>query len=176
MSHDAPLLFEDVERLAAAGAPDLVATIDALVRQGDVPLPQPAPPDLVTLDMLRASLAQAARAFDKKQRQSKAHEAWKQYLAQAEERIAPQIKLADLIVRLYEQRSGPSRQAVLCLVKEAPLAFGIWGGLKRVYKRVEIDHDAEIFGALAARFDTLASSHAAGDVKRGTLVYLQRRA
>lgn len=176
MSNDAPILLEDVERLATAGAPDLVATMHALVRQGDLPVSQPAPPDLVTLEMLRASLHQASRAFDKKQRQAKAHEAWKQYLAQAEERIAPQIKLADLIVRLYEQRTGPSRQALLLLIKDAPLAFGIWGGIKRVYKRAEIDHDAEIFGALAARFDTLASIHAAGDVKRGTLVYLQRRA
>ena len=44
---------------------------------------------------------------------------------------------------------------LLRFVKESPLAFGSWQGLKSLYKKLEADSDAdpELLGALIARLD-----------------------
>jgi hypothetical protein len=177
MSQDHPITPADVARLAEAEAPDLVQTMLALLAQGD-PSPEPgAPEDVITMEALVAALSQAARLRDRVQRKAQAHEAWKRYLAQSKDRLAPRLELADLVVSLYERRTGPSRNALLTLARSAPLVFGLWAGLKRVYKRAEADLDAEVFATLAARFDAAVSNYGQrGDVQRGTLIYLQRRA
>ena len=177
MSHEQAILVSDVRSLADAEAPDLIAAILALVDQGEPPPEQPAPSDLVTVAMLRSALDTASRNRNRKKRQALAHEAWKRYLAQAETRISPQMKMAELIESLYEKKTGAGRAAIISLARSAPLVFGIWGGLKRVYKRAEADLDAEIFGTLAARFDTAADEYGrVQTVRRGTLVYLRTRA
>ncbi|WP_394822785.1 hypothetical protein [Pendulispora albinea] len=182
MSAAGPISMDDLRRLAEAEAPDLVQAILALLEreeeQSERANEDEHSADRMTVDTLRAALDQAARLQDKGRRQADAHEAWKRYLGQPESGIAQQIQLADLIVALYERGSGPARAAIVELAREAPLVYGIWGGLKRVYKLAEKNLDAEIFGALAVRFDCEAHDMGAGarDVKRGTLVYLQRRA
>jgi hypothetical protein len=166
-----PIELADLERLATVEAPDLVEAIQAFLEQGQPELVDP-PADAVTLDGLRAVLQQVARHRDRKKRRADAHEAWKRYLAQSPDVVAPQVRLADLIVSLYEKRTDAARAAVRVLAAEAPLVFGVWGGLKRVYKLAEKNLDAEMFGALAARFDIAGHT---GDVQYGTLRYLQRR-
>jgi len=167
----------DLERLRDAEAPDLVAAISAFVRQGEPERREPLPDDAMALSALRAALTQASRQRDKKQRQSRAEDAWKRYLSQPADIVAPQMSVAELVVGLYETHTPAARAALLMLAAEAPLVFGLWGGLKRVFKRAERDFDAEIFAALAVRFDMAASgSTGPTDVGRGTLVYLRRRA
>ena len=167
----------DLERLRDADAPDLAAAIRAFVEQGEPERTEALPDDAMTLDTLRAALAQARRSRSKKDRQSRAHETWKRYLGQDASLLAPQIGLAELVVALYEKKTPVARAAMLILATEAPLVFGLWGGLKRVFKRAEKDFDHEIFAALAVQFDRAASGTVArGDVGRGTLVYLRRRA
>jgi hypothetical protein len=170
----------DLERLRDAQAPLLASAIADFVRQGEPERREPLPDDAMAVSALRAALAQASRHGDKKQRQSRAHDAWKRYLSQPADIIAPQMAVAELIVGLYETKGPAARAALLKLSSEAPLVFGLWGGLKRVFKRAEKDFDAEIFATLAVRFD-MAASRGAGptdpiDVGRGTLVYLRRRA
>jgi hypothetical protein len=176
MTDQQPIQLADIQRLADTGAPDLTTAIEQLIEQGE-PYREETPEGAIDLNALRASLAQAAKAWDKKQRQQGAREAWQRYLAQNDDMIAPQVRLADLVVKLYERgpTDGPARQALLVILREAPLVFGLWGGIKRVYKRAEKDMDAEVFGALAARFDVNASERG-GDIGRGTFIYLRRRA
>ncbi len=179
------ILAADVARLAALGSPDLVDAILALIEEGE-PLPQePAPPDRLSLAGLRAALVVAGRKRLRDDRGAAAQTAWQRYVAQPPELVAPQLELADLIVTLYElasgettEQAGPARVALLRIAREAPLVFGVWGGLKRVFKRAEADLDAEIFGAIAARVDVAAALGASGaqDVRPATLVYLCRRA
>lgn len=189
MAEKGPILIADVERLAEVEAPDLADTIRALIEQSSYdddddyddegePKPRTAEDDhAITLDTLRVQLQNASKRFDKAERRAQAHEAWKRYLAQSSDKISPQVKLADLIEKLYERRleSPALRRALLIIAREAPLVYGVWGGLKRVYKRSEKDHDAEIFGTLGARLDIAVSSYEDKDVKKGTLVYLRRR-
>ena len=174
MSETQAIELSDLHRLAEVEAPDLITTIQAIVDQGEPTITDP-PDDMIYLSRLRASLQVAGRYSDKKKKQTEAHEAWKRYLAQPDRLIAPQVKLAELIVSLYEKRTGPARPALMVLAREGSFVFGVWGGLKRVYKRAEADMDAELFGALAARFDVEASGYSRHDTSKGTLIYLQRR-
>ena len=180
MTTEQAIKLADISRFCDAETPDLVAVLEAFVDQGEPerdPELGPLPDDAMTLDALRAALSLASRQRDKAQRQSQAHEAWKRYLAQPEELVAPQMRLAELVVALYEKKSPASRAALLVLAAEGPLAFGLWGGLKRIFKRSEKDFDAEVFATLAVRFDTAAAGQSSrGDVGRGTLIYLRRRA
>lgn len=164
----------DVLRLADAEAPDLAQVMVAFADQ-DEPVREDTAPDHLDLAGLRAALGQARAARSQTQRQERAHEVWKRYLAQTDG-VAPQMALAELVVRLYESTSGPARHALRELIDDAPLVFGLWGGLKRIYKRSETELDAQVFGALVARFDAELASGGRRDVSRGTLIYLSRRA
>jgi hypothetical protein len=177
MTTEQAIELSDLQRLADAEAPDLVAAVSAFLEQEEPERSEPLPDDAITLDALRAALKTASKPHDKKRRQSQAHEAWKRYLNQPAAHISPRMGLADLIVGLYEKKTPAARAALLLLATEAPLEFGVWGGLKRVFKRAEHDFDAELFAELGVRFD-LATQYSAnrGDVGRGTLIYLRRRA
>ncbi len=166
--------LSDVQKLAEVEAPDLITIIQAIVDQGEPTITDP-PDDMIYLAALRGSLQVASRSGDKKKRQTEAQDAWKRYLTQPAHLIAPQVRLAELIVALYDKRTGPARQALMLLAREGAFVYGIWGGLKRVYKRAEADMDAELFGALSARFDVEANGYARHDTNKGTLIYLQRR-
>lgn len=167
--------LRDLRALADAEAPDLVRAIEAFLDQDEPEPAQPLPDDAMSLQQLRDALTQAKRQFDKKQRSVQAHEALKRYLGQPAERISPRMGLTDLIVALYAKKTPAARAALILLAAEAPLVLGLWGGLKRVFKRAELDRDYEIYAALGVRFD-MAAQGERGDVGRGTLIYLRRRA
>src|SRR5262249_57107045 len=52
---------------------------------------------------------------------------------------------------------------------------GPWGAVKRIFKEAEVKDDTEIFGAVAARFDTALAS-GGFQPSRLTMAYLVRRA
>ncbi|MEQ1506992.1 MAG: hypothetical protein ABMB14_32490, partial [Myxococcota bacterium] len=174
MSSSSPMTVTDLERMIDAEAPDLVNAILAFARQ-DEPYRPDAPPDALDLSGLRSGLTQARSARRKAQRRERSRAVWARYLAQDPAQLAPQMQLAGLIERLYATRTGPARQVLLTLIREAPLLFGLWGGFKRVYKRAEADLDAEVYAALATRVDEDLARSVRGDVGAGTLRYLSRR-
>ncbi|RKH39628.1 hypothetical protein [Corallococcus sicarius] len=166
----------DLERLARAEAPDLAEAVLAFLDQAEPPSDTPLPQGALDFDALRALLAQAQQQGEKRSRREASHEAWQRFLAQKDVPLPARFALADLLVSLYEKNSEPARAALLTLAREAPLKFGLWAGLKRIYKLAEARHDAEMFGVLAWRFDTERGSHRSREVGAGTLTYLQRRA
>lgn len=166
----------DLERLARAEAPDLAEAVLAFLDQAEPPSDTPLPQGALDFDALRALLAQAQQQGEKRGRREASHEAWQRFLAQKDVPMPARFALADLLVSLYEKNSEPARAALLTLAREAPLKFGLWAGLKRIYKLSEARHDAEMFGVLAWRFDTERGSHRSREVGGGTLTYLQRRA
>jgi len=181
MSEQKPAItIADVARLAEVGSPDLAFVLRAFVEQtseeqyDEEGEPIEPPEGVITLDMLRAELVQASRKREKKSRQAAAYEAWQRYLAQTPDKLAPQLAVADVLVKLYETNTAASREALLAVIKNAPLAFGIWGGLKRIYKRAEAAFDAELFGALSARIDVAIDD--SDDVSRFTIRYMRKRA
>lgn len=162
----------DLKRLAEGDVPELVAAIQSFLQQEHVI--EDRPDDAMTLGGLQTALEAAGQRWSKKERQTQAHEAWKRYLSQAPGIIDPQIGLAELVVALYEKKTPGARAALLLIAEQAPLAFGLWGGLKRVYKRAEKDLDAPVFATLAVRFEMAMNRR--GRVGKGTIIYLRRRA
>lgn len=88
----------------------------------------------------------------------------------------PRLFLAALLLEIYEKNTPQGRASLFHIVKEAPLRYGVWGGLKRIYKLAEERLDAEMFGALAARIDLGMNRGSSHEVGNGTLIYLRRRA
>ncbi|MGZ3457042.1 MAG: hypothetical protein ACXU86_00910, partial [Archangium sp.] len=170
------LTAADLERLSRAEAPDLAEAVLAFLAQPDK-APEKLPQGALPLDGLLNLLRQSQSRRSAEARHSGARDAWQRYLAQKDVPPPARFALADLLVSLYERNSSASRTALFQLAREADLRFGLWGGLKRIYKLAEERHDAEMFGVLAWRFDTERSNpYRTRDVSKGTLTYLQRRA
>lgn len=170
------LTSADLERLSRAEAPDLAEAVLAFLEQPDK-TPDSLPQGALPLDGLLSLLAQSRGRRSAKARHTGALEAWQRFLAQKDVPLPPRFALAELLVSLYEKNSHASRAALLQLAQRGDLRFGLWGGLKRIYKLAEQRHDAEMFGVLAWRFDSeLSNSYRSREVSRGTLLYLQRRA
>lgn len=174
-----PIWKADLEKLAASDATDLAEVIVSFVEQDD-PTPDTPPREGVwSFSTFQEQLRQASGQRSKRRRSEAAREAWQRFLAQTDSPPPPRLALADMLVALYERRSEQTRASLLLLAKDAPLVFGIFGGLKRIYKRAEEAYDFELFASLAVRFDMEAQNHrrrTEGVASRGTLVYLRRRA
>ncbi|WP_438009319.1 hypothetical protein WME89_11925 [Sorangium sp. So ce321] len=171
-----PIDIENVKQLAASGSPALAEVLEAYLEQ---PEPTPdAPPreGALTFQAFLQLLATAQGMRTPEQRRERATDAWKRFLAQVDPAPPPRLELADLLVRIYEEGTDAGRSALCDLARSAPLVFGAWGGLKRIYKLAEARLDAELFGTLAFRFDTEVARGGRREVSRGTLIYMRRRA
>ncbi len=176
MATSEELSAADLQRLSHAEAPELAEAILTFLAQPvktpDTPLPQGA----IHFQGLKNLLAQAQARRDAAGRHAAAHEAWQRFLAQKDVPLPPRFALAELLVALYERNTDASRATLVHLARTAELNFGLWGGLKRIYKLAEQRHDAELFGVLAWRFDTERHGSRNREVSLGTLTYLRRRA
>lgn len=174
-----PIRKADLEKLAASDATDLAEVVVSFVEQDD-PTPDTPPREGVwSFSTFQQQLQRASYQRSKRRRIEAAREAWQRFLAQTDPPPPPRFELADMLVGLYERRSEQARASLLSLAKDAPLVFGIFGGLKRIYKRSEEAYDFELFASLAVRFDMEAQNRrrrSEGVASRGTLVYLRRRA
>ncbi|MBN2498815.1 MAG: hypothetical protein JXR96_29760 [Deltaproteobacteria bacterium] len=140
-------------------------------RQEHAPLPEGA----WTLDKLRRSL-HPDRLASKTDAEKKAlrTEAWKGLLQAPHP--PPRLRLGDLLIGLYELGDEWSRSALMEIFGRARLGFGIWKAFKTIYKLSELRHDAAFFGLLAWRLDAIHTTATTGEIGRGTLLYMRRRA
>lgn len=191
-----PIQLDDLQRLFQAEAPNLAKLFQDFLEQGDPDLfaapeatesedgeesEEPArtePPEgWISLDEHQNNLNQSRWKRGRENRQQAVREAWQRFLAQDPALLPPKFQLAALVEQLYAKKTPTTRAMLVQLCNEVPLEFGVWGGLKRVYKQAEEDLDPEIFGVLAARFDRMVSSAGGNQGPSGaTLAYLRRRA
>jgi hypothetical protein len=172
-----PIELADVQRLARSESPDLLTAIAAFLEQPEPELEKPAPEGSITADGLKQLLASARRRRSRAQRRKAADEAWKRFLAQTDPPLPPTFQLGDLLLEIYERGGDGARRVLIDVLAKAPLRYGVWRGIKGIYKLSEARMDAEVWGLLAARFDGEMSTYSATrDVSTGTLVYLRRRA
>jgi hypothetical protein len=191
MAAERGVTFADIDRAAKSRDPQLVELVLRFLAQGDPAPGQPEePPELApgeqpppvpegtwTLPRLRTALnpynLQSKTATEKK---TARREAWDGLLAA--QNPPPRMKLAALLLELDAAGDEPARRALLLILKNAPIMWGPWQAMKRLYKLAETRHDAAVFGALAARFDRIKDrpSTGAGEIGPGTFVYLRRRA
>ncbi|EYF02438.1 hypothetical protein [Chondromyces apiculatus] len=168
--------LNNLKRLAETGSPNLSETLEKFLQQPD---PQPAQPvrqGALTVDAFLRMLSAAQAQRTPQRRREKSTEAWQRFLEQTDPEPPPRFQLADLLVKLYEDGAEPVRAEMLEAFQSAPLVFGAWGGIKRIYKLAEARLDAQMFGALAYRFDVELTRFGRREVSRGTLIYLRRRA
>ncbi len=137
----------------------------------------PSPPgDAFTFYSLRQAVAQyALRRKTATERRIARQEAFAK--AVASPHMPPRLKLGDLLIDLYKRGDELGRAALLAVFTQGNLGWGSWKAVKAVYKLAEDNHDFEMFGALAYRFDAMGSvSYRRGEVDLGTFIYLRRRA
>jgi hypothetical protein len=177
MSTSDALSAADLERLVRAEAPELAEAVLAFLGQPEKDSDTPPPKDAFTFDKLLQTLTQAQARYDAEGRRTASTEAWQRFHSQKDVPRPARLALAELLVGLYARDTQASRAALMDIIRRADLRFGLWGGLKRIYKLAEARHDAEIFGILAWRFDVERGRGSyQREVSAGTLTYLRRRA
>jgi hypothetical protein len=180
------LAYADLERAIAVGDPQLGALIVRYLEQPDPNAGEPeidpglaepvaveVPAGAVTFDALKSGLSARGmygkNATEKKLARREAFAA-----AESSPFAPPRLRLGKMLLALYEQGTPAGRAALLHVFANAPIKWGVWQGMKSIYKLAEQRHDAAMFGALACRFDRQQGG--AGEIGGGTFMYLKRRA
>ncbi|PIE00053.1 MAG: hypothetical protein CSA79_05520, partial [Thiothrix nivea] len=91
----------------------------------------------------------------------------------AEVPLPESLKLYRIILLLWTDDHYYARQVLIEVIRKVPLVYGPWKALKHIYKAAEAQHDYELLGEIAARFDTADSGHG---ISQPTLTYMSRRA
>ncbi len=146
----------------------------------DAPPAPPLPKDAWTLARLKQSLSPAnmwGKTADEKH--ATRRQAWSSLMAA--QYPPPRLQLGDLLVELYRDSDADSREwsraQLLDIFARARVGWGLWRGLKRIYKMVELSHDAEMFGILAWRLDAMGQTESNyGEISGQTFNYMKRRA
>ncbi|MFO1425260.1 MAG: hypothetical protein U1F70_16745 [Candidatus Competibacteraceae bacterium] len=188
MADDRSILFADLEHAAVRRDPQFVPWALQFLAQPDPPAgqpedppddyqAQPLPADAWSLDRLRQSLnPQALAGKTADERQAVRAGAWAALLATPNP--PPRLKLGQVLLDLYAADDEPARALLLELIPQLPpnaIGWGVWQGIKGIYKQAEQHHDLAMLGALCCRLD-VQSVTAGGEISRGTWLYMRRRA
>lgn len=86
--------------------------------------------------------------------------------------LEPKHKSYEILLALWQSEEPFARRSLIQILQVVPLNYGPWRGIKRIFKEAEAKNDSEIYGLIAARLDTALK----GQITRGTVIYLVRRA
>ena len=171
------ITLDDIRRAWHARDPALAQFMVALVNQS---IPQGAVrrDALTWRNVVHGQRDYAFRRLDLEQRRQKRLADWRALESDdAEEPLPDRFWLHRLLFELWEDDSPWARRQLVQAVHTLPLKWGPWRAVKAIFKQAEAKGDWEMFGAITARLDTeYAAGRSQGDVSRGTLRYLVRRA
>lgn len=188
MTADRSILFADLEHAAAQRAPQFVPWTLEFLAQPDPPAGQPEdppdeyqaqslPPDAWSLDRLRQTLnPQALKGKTADERKAARLGAWAALLATPNP--PPRLKLGQLLLDLYAADDEPARSLLLELIPQLPanaMGWGLWRGVKSLYKQAEQRHDLAMLGVLCYRLDVQPVANGS-EISRGVWLYMRRRA
>ncbi len=181
--------FEDLERALESSDPRLAELVCAYAEQPDPPngvpedhdpqKPVPRPPsDAWNLQKVRTALGKWS-LYGKTDEQKKAirQNAWRQL--EDIDHPPPRLRLGPFVLDLDDRAEAGdayARAQLLQIVRDVRISWGIWRGLKKLYKRAEARFDAELFGLFAWRFDQIYQTKQNNEVGGATYAYLRRRA
>ena len=96
----------------------------------------------------------------------------------AEEPLSDKLKLHTILIQLWEGKDLFSRNCLKHLLESIPYEYGVWRGVKSIFKAAEQNHDIEIYGIIAARLDVELATRTGcyGAIGVGTLQYMVLRA
>ncbi|MEL6343913.1 MAG: hypothetical protein AAFV53_12335 [Myxococcota bacterium] len=88
------------------------------------------------------------------------HDQWKIIeAAPASDTLPDRLKTYTLIEEIWNDGGAYARSVLMQLIREVPLKWGPWRGLKRIFKRSIEREDWSIFGALVARLEVEIRRH-----------------
>lgn len=187
MSSEREVTWTDIERAATLRDPQLAELVIRYMDQPDPPEDRdeeaeptdsvpPLPRDAWTLTRLVSTVGPGRLAYKPEDEQRSIRRASWDAL-QSAAHPPPRLRLGALLVAIYEQGDEPGRAALEAIFTRARIGWGLWQGLKRIYKLVEERHDAAMFGVIAWRLDAMGSTETKpGEISPGTFLYMQRRA
>ena len=188
MTDDRSILFADLEHAATRRDPQFVPWVLEFLAQPDPPAgqpedppdddrAQPLPPDAWSLERLRQTLnPQALAGKTADELKARRLGAWAALLASPNP--PPRLRLGPLLLELYAADDEPARALLLELIPQLPpnaIGWGVWQGIKSIYKQAEQRHDLAMLGVLCYRLDDQPKL-SEGDISRGTWLYMRRRA
>lgn len=171
--------LDEIRNALAARDPDLARLVVALAGSDD---PQPARPPrdgAFTFQSFRNTVRRnAKRRMEAAERTRVRQEGFAKLLAPDAEVVAPdRLRLDAVLLDLWRADGAFERASLLKIIDETPLSWGVWRGLKQIFKEAQAKGDLEMFGALTARLDTaVGAGGGRGEVRQATLSYMVRRA
>ncbi len=90
--------------------------------------------------------------------------------------LPDRYKIHLLLVSLWQDPSPYARAVLLSAIDRLPLVYGVWKGIKRIYKEAEARHDYEVFAHIVARMDCTRHDYTRGSVGSSTKTYMVLRA
>ncbi|MDJ0837777.1 MAG: BRCT domain-containing protein [Acidobacteriota bacterium] len=174
-----PITIADIQRALDARDPDLPRLIIDLAEVPDPEPEQPVREGALTLPRLKLQFQGAEyRDMTPEKKAAFRRNSWKRLESpEAEVPLPERLQLYAVIMDLWQQDGPYERRCLLAVIAEVPLVWGPWRALKTIFKEAETKGDDEVWGALAARFDTFRAGYeTSSEVSRNTLGYLCRRA
>ncbi len=175
---DSAAALAAVRRALEVRDPELPRLLVALMTARD---PAPAvPPREGALTWSRYQAELRSEAFKKKPRAERAALRQARMAAleapDAEVPLPPRFEAHKVLTALWQEEGAVSRALLLECIRTVPLRWGAWRALKQIFKESEARGDWEVYGTLAGTFDGALTGRYTGEVGRGTLSYLVRRA
>ncbi len=175
------LSFAQIQHAWQVQDPSLVDKLCLMTTQQDIIPESPIPEHELTFERF------LDKALSEKFRQQPPEVQFAERVAmiatlEADEGLYPlpdRYKIHLILIALWEDNSAYSRTILKQAIEALPLSYGIWKGLKRIYKDAEFAQDYEIFGKIAAKIDVHRfSSQTSNDipVSTATKTYMSLRA
>ncbi len=91
--------------------------------------------------------------------------------------LPDRYKIHLILIALWEDKSAYSRAILKQAINDLPLSYGVWRGLKYIYKASEYEQDYEIFAPITAKIDLHRFNQKARDaISLATKTYMSLRA
>ena len=173
------LSFSQIQQAWQAQDPSLVDKLCTLATQADAIPETPIPEHELTFDRFLDKI------FSHQFREQNPEVQFAERVAmiaklEADEGVYPlpdRYKIHIILTALWEDGSAYSRTILKQAITALPISYGVWKGLKRIYKQAEFSQDYEIFGQIAAKIDLQRFNQTANSaVSLATKTYMSLRA
>lgn len=173
------LSFSQIQQAWQAQDPSLVDKLCTLATQADAFPETPIPEHELTFDRFLDKI------FSHQFREQHPEVQFAERVAmiaklEADEGVYPlpdRYKIHIILTALWEDGSAYSRTILKQAITALPVSYGVWKGLKRIYKQAEFSQDYEVFGQIAAQIDLQRFNQTANAaVSLATKTYMSLRA
>lgn len=173
------LSFEQIQHAWQVQDPSLVEKLCLLAQQPD-PLPDsPIPDDELTFERFLNKIWRYSFREQPPEVQF-AERVAMMATVESDEGTCPlpdRYKIYLVLIALWEDKSTYSRAILKQAIQALPLSYGVWRGLKYIYKVAEYEQDYEVFAPITAKIDLHRFDQSMRDsVSLATKTYMSLRA